>query len=260
MKYCCLCGNTEKLVKAHIIPEAFFREIRRIDNKNPILISNTPNTFRKQAPIGVYDKGILCNKCEPKFSLVDDYGVQILLKQLNNLCLPIVRDNRIIAYQAENVDQGLLLRFFIAVLWRASVSTQPFYNRIKLGHLEPLAKEIIINPTNPIPKEFSVVLSRWIVDEESQYITEGLMDPFLESSEDVNIYRFYFGKVVAHIKADPRPFPDGYRTLALLEQPTVLLVAREASKSKDWTAMINTVKEAHINYDEMQQKRQRKNS
>ena len=258
MSKCCLCGYSGNLVNAHVIPEAFFREMRT-DNNVPILISNTPNTFRKRSPIGVYDQDILCDKCELKFSAVDDYGVQVLLKQLHNLFLPVIQDNHIVAYQAENINQDLLLRFFIATLWRASVSTQPFYNRVKLGSLELIAKQTILNPDKPIPKQFSAVLSRWIVDEESLYVTKGLMDPFPEKPIGVNVYRFYFGEVVAHIKADSRPFPKSLRRFALLEQPNVMLITREASNSKDWAAMINTVKEAYKNYDEMQKTHQKKN-
>ena len=55
---CRLCGNTGKFVKAHIIPEAFFRILRK-DGSTPLLVTGTPNQFPKRSPIGVYDEGIL---------------------------------------------------------------------------------------------------------------------------------------------------------------------------------------------------------
>ena len=250
MTQCRLCEKNGKLVKAHVIPEAFFREMR-VGDEIPLLISGTPNTFPKQSPIGVYDQKILCNQCEPKFDQVDDYGVQVLLNRLHEIFLPITRANRIVAYQTENINQDLLLRFLVATLWRASVSTQAFYNRIDLGPLETLARQTILNPNNPVPKQFSAVLSRWTTDEKSFFATKGLMDPFPEKSSGVNLYRFYFGEVVAYIKADTLPFPNSFRTIALLEQSTVLLFVREISKSKDFAAMIHTVEQSHKNYEEV---------
>lgn len=247
MTQCRLCLNTGKLVKAHVIPEAFFREIR-VGDEIPHLISDTPNNFPKRSPIGIYDKEILCSQCEPKFAQVDNYGVQVLLKRLHELFLPITQANRIAAFEAKNINQDLLLRFLVATLWRASVSTQGFYRRIDLGTLEQLARQTILNANSPVPKQFSAVLSRWTTDENNSFATKGIMDPFPEKIDGVNSYRFYFGEVVAHIKADTHPFPNSLRKLALLEQPTVMLVARELSKSKDFSAMIHTVKQSHQNY------------
>lgn len=231
------------------------------DNGNvPILISNTPNTFRRRSPIGAYDQNILCKECESKFSLVDDYGVEILLKRLHDVCTPVIQNNRTVAYQAENINQDLLLRFFVAVLWRASVSTHQFYNRINLGRLEALAKQSILNPNTPVPKQFSAIISRWVVSDESFYVTKGIMDPFPEKYNQVNVYRFYFGVVIAYIKADSRPFPKSFRKFELLEQATLFLIAREADKSKDLAVMINTVKEANSNYENFKKRHQNKDA
>jgi len=258
MNQCRLCGNIKKLANAHVIPEAFFRELRSANGKIPILVSKTPNIFPKNSPIGIYDQEILCNDCEPKFfNRVDDYGVKILLKQFHDLFLPITHNNHIVAYQAENIDQDLLLRFLVATLWRASVSKHEFCDRVELGSLEPLAKQTILNPDKDIPKQFSAVLSRWVIDKECFYATKGLMvNPFLVKLDGVNFYRFYFGEIVADIKADTRPLPESLRKHALLEQTTVVtLIARELSKSKDYKDMVNTIKESDKNYAESQRTR-----
>ena len=73
MAQCRLCAEDRKLVKAHVIPEAFFR-VLRAGGETPILISNVANTYPKRSPIGVYDQNILCEDCETMFSQVDDYN------------------------------------------------------------------------------------------------------------------------------------------------------------------------------------------
>jgi len=242
--HCRLCLNDGKLVKAHAIPEAFFRELRE-ESRAPILISGSSSAFPKKAPIGVYDEGILCDQCEPKFGAVDDYGIQVLLKRLHELFIPVATGAGPVAFQASGVDQDLLLRFLVATLWRAAVSTQAFYRRVQLGPHEGVARHAILNPQSPLPSVFGAVLSRWTADEESQFTSGGLMDPFREKWDGVNAYRIYFGEVVAYVKVDSQLFRSPLREIALLAQESTTLVARSLGKSKDMAAMIRTAKESH---------------
>jgi hypothetical protein len=88
MAKCRLCGHNEKLIKAHIIPEAFFREARGED-KSPGLLFDDPDIFPKKSPSGVYNQEILCDQCESRFQLVDDHGAQVLLNRFHELFLSI---------------------------------------------------------------------------------------------------------------------------------------------------------------------------
>lgn len=242
--HCRLCLNAGKLVKAHAIPEAFFRELRE-DSKAPIIISGSPSAFPKKAPIGVYDEGSLCDQCEPKFAAIDDYGIQVLLKRLDELFIPVSGSAGVVAYQASGIDQEVLLRFLVATLWRAAVSTQTFYRRVELGPYEDTARRVILNPQSPLPAVFGAALSRWTVDEESQFKSGAPMDPFREKWDGVNAYRLYLGEVVAYVRVDSQPFRSPLREIALLAQNSTTLIARSLSKSKDMAAMARTAKESH---------------
>jgi hypothetical protein len=241
MPKCRLCGHNRKLIKAHIIPEAFFREARG-DDKKPRLIFDDPNIYPKKSLIGVYDQEILCDQCESKFQPLDDYGVQVLLNQFHELFLPVTYENRVV-YQATNINYNLLLKFFVATLWRASVSTQMFYKDVNLEHLESLAKRAILTQDSSIPMHFSAILSRWVTDKDTALATKALLNPYPSTIYGINAYRFYFGQVVADIKADKRPLPDILRPVMLL-QPTVILVDRELSRSKDFAAMVLTAEQS----------------
>ena len=241
MPKCRLCGHNRKLINAHVIPEAFFREARG-DAKKPRLIFDDPSTYPKQSPIGVYDQKILCDQCEFKFQQLDNYGVQVLQTRFHELFLPVTYGNRVV-YQAENINHNLLLRFLVATLWRASVSTQMFYKDVNLGHLESLAKRTILTQDSPIPKQFSAILSRWVTDKDTTFATRVLLNPCPSTIYGINSCRFYFGQVVADIKADKRPLPDILRPVMLL-QPTVILVDRELSQSKDFVAMVHIAEQS----------------
>ncbi len=247
MPLCRLCGNAGKFVKAHIIPEAFFSVLRE-GGSAPQLVTGTPNQFPKRSPIGVYDKGILCDTCEPKFDRFDHYGVETLHVRFDELFQPISHQSKVIAYQAAGIDQKLLLQFLLATMWRASVSTHQFYRRINLGPLEEVARRAILEPDKPVPDVFNAVMSRWVIEESHlQSAVGGVMDPFRERWDGVNGYRFYFGHVVAYIKADRQDFVEPLQGLTLLKKPIVTMVTRSFDRSSDFAAMVHTVKLSHSN-------------
>lgn len=232
-----------KLVRAHIVPEAFFR-VLRTGGETPLLVTNTPGYHPKRSPIGVYDQGILCDSCEPKFSKVDTYGTEVLLKRFDDLFQPVRHKGAMLAFQAQNIDQELLLRFLVATVWRGSVSNHPFFHSVRLGPYEPSAAASISHPESPLSCSFAAILSRWTATEQRDFLTHGLMSPFREHWMGVNAYRFYFGRIVAYIKVSNQKFPKPLVDLALTSQQTLSVVAREFDDSKDFSAMIRVAKES----------------
>lgn len=242
---CRLCGQSRKLIKAHAVPEAFFRELR-IDGETPLLISGESGRFPMKAPIGVYDEGILCEVCEPLFGRVDDYGIEVLLKKFDEYFHPLQRDGKTAGFESSTADASRLLQFLVAVLWRASVSTHGFYSKVALGPHEPLARAAIDTPGTTLSPVFDAVLSRWR-DEGDHVPTTAVLDPRRERWFGVNAYRFYFGETVAYVKVDAQPFPPGLHTISLRSAPPILVVERAMSESRDLHAMKHTVQRSHEN-------------
>lgn len=243
MPLCRLCSEDRNLVKAHIVPEAFFRVLRD-PNEPLLLITNTPGHYPKRSQVGVYDQGILCGECESKFGEVDDYGIQVFLNRFDEFFQPINHQGESVGFQAQNVDKKLLLRFLVATIWRASVSTHRFYDRVHLGPYEAAAAEVVTAPDRPISNVFDALLSCWTSSEECDYFTQGLMDPFREQWDGVNAYRFYFGRVVAYIKVSNRQFLAPLSERTITSQNPLTVVARNFDKSTDFSAMVRTAKES----------------
>jgi hypothetical protein len=245
---CRLCGQPNKLVKAHAIPEAFFRDLHPEDQALR-MFGSSPSAFPKRAPIGPYDEGILCDRCEPTFGAVDNYGIQVLLKRLHQLFLPVSEGASIAAFQASGLDQEMLLRFLVATLWRAAVSTHHFYRSVQLGPYEDRAKQAILNPGQQVPEGFGAVLSCWATDDEHQFSRRALLDPSRERWDDIRGYRIYFGEVVAFMKVDAQPFPPDLRAFALRSQTSTTLIARSFRESSDLAAMRYTATESHKHHE-----------
>lgn len=181
------CGKDTKLIKAHIIPEAFFTGLRD-GEKAPRILSNISGVYPKKAPIGIYDPNILCRDCEDKFQQLDDYGHQVLIKLEDKHEVLYHEDGEIKGYIFHGIDNNQLKLFFISILWRASISTHNFYSKVHLGELESLAQQDIWN-MNPLSKhDFSFVLGKFEGDASGRTI----LDPHPEEWFGVKYIRFIY--------------------------------------------------------------------
>ena len=128
------CTSTS-LIRAHIIPKG----IARLLNQNGRNISISPTsvgTAKRQ--LGEFDDKILCEQCDNKLGAFDDYGVEI--------CKTFPDRHRRVPgdiFEVDNFDGNKFCKFVLAVLWRASISNKPAFDRVELGPYEPLAREVL---------------------------------------------------------------------------------------------------------------------
>lgn len=236
MTLCQYCGASSNFINAHIIPEAFFRELRERE-RPPLLVTGKLGDFPKKAPIGVYDQKILCDACEKCFLSADTYGIEVLLSNFDQLFLPIENSR---AHVSDRIDKKLLLRFFVGILWRASVSTQPFYRRVALGPYEAEALNVLRSPATDITSIFDAIISRWENPTTDGVASVAMLDPYPERWDGVNAYRLYLGRMVAYIKVDKQPFRTPFAKLSLQADGPCQIVSRNFSASKDLQVMKRT--------------------
>ena len=246
MVACRLCNSEVALVKAHAIPEAFFREIRD-EQQRLLLIAGGAKHYPRKAPIGVYDRNILCAECEPKFGPIDDYGVDVLLRRFDHFFRPVAYGGEALAFSSSTADANRILRFLVSVLWRASVSKEVFYRRVNLGPIEDAARAAVIDRRGSIASDFDAVFSRWSEWSDPDTTSTGILNPHRERWDGINAYRIYLGHLVAYIKVDRRPFMSPFDALSLRSAPPIWTLVREFAGSKDMAVMKRTAELCELN-------------
>lgn len=254
MPTCQICGASSGFVKSHIIPEAFFRVLRD-GEEAPLLIAGTVGQVPKRSRIGVYDQKILCGPCEDKFLQWDTYGIDVLLTRFDHFFKPMLKDNIIVGYQACDIDKIKLLDFLASVMWRASVSSQPFYQAVQLGPYEALIRESMFAHAGHAPGPIDAVLSRWEDDDADNLPTTGLMNPYRERWDGVNAYRLYLGKVVAYVKFDQLSFSEPFAKFSLRSTGPLRIISRSLAESNDLIAMRKTAIASHENFSALQRRK-----
>jgi len=228
---CLLTGVEGKPIAAHVIPRAFYEIDPHADGPHRI-ISNADGVFPRRAPIGVYDKTIVTEEGERQFSPWDNYAAKLLIEERDQL-KPICVGSRIVGYSRDHYNYTLLKLFALSVIWRAGVSSQSFFDRVRLGPHEARIREHLMSTDPGEPSCYSVVFSMW----EDREQGPGMMDPFRERYKHVNFYRIYLGNYICYVKVDQRPTPGSLQYVQLAPKYPLVVIARNLASSKEFPIM-----------------------
>lgn len=114
------------------------------------LFNPTDAVFR---PTGIYESGILCNRCDNEvLGKFESYAAKILY-QNSDLDFIKEEDDHIINFMFRGIDFTKFKLFLVSILWRASISTQPMFSEISLGEeYEEIARKMLFE-NDPGPKD-----------------------------------------------------------------------------------------------------------
>jgi len=241
---CKLCNRHKELVKAHVIPRSFMLkakgqskqllEVRRNDAKEVLFWQN-----------GIWDDQILCRDCEDGFTSWDDYGCRILRTPPGKNIAPET-DPEVRAFIIDNIDYRRLKLFVLSVLWRSSVSSKPFFTRVKLGQYQSMIADMLLNQDAGSHDQFPVVLARLV----NQELPTAIYAPYRHRSpEGVNFNVIFLPSIKILIKTDQRPLPPIFEPVALKPQPENILIPMTLHSNELRTVdkTINIVRKWHSN-------------
>lgn len=238
MPSCKLCLQDRVLIRAHILPDAFNRDLRGGAERPPVMLANNPEEFPKRLPGGHYDENLLCEECELRFNKWDDYAAEFFLNRLRNDGRPIVApEGDIIAYQYDDVDYERLKLFAISLLWRAAETQIRFFNRVKIGPYREAARQLVLTADPGAPDTFSVLVCRWRAKPSHEGIAQAQFSPYCARVGGVNDAKFFFAGAVLHTKVDKRPYPAPLQEMILRPGSPFAVLTRELEGSKDILAV-----------------------
>ncbi|MDY0008180.1 MAG: hypothetical protein RBS08_00605 [Bdellovibrionales bacterium] len=148
---CLYCNETKKLCDAHIVPRGFLGDV--VDKA--YLEISSEDDRKKRSRIGPYDRGILCADCDRKIGVYDEYAKRFLVNEIDAYRQGI---NPLYVIPADTLNYEFFKKFFISLLWRASVSSHPIFQHVSLGAYEAIAIKMIKGELDLDDKKFSVLV------------------------------------------------------------------------------------------------------
>jgi hypothetical protein len=120
------CSKTTDFANAHLIPQAFAREMQKRSGG----VANTTASelwFNRRLPHGPSDNEILCRDCDHFLGRKYDGPAFELINALR--AMDLARPT----FEVPNVNGDLLCMFVLSILWRCSISKRYEVSNIDLG-------------------------------------------------------------------------------------------------------------------------------
>jgi hypothetical protein len=174
---CKLCSQEKKCVKAHIIPESFFRLIKR-DGKPILILPDNIEKHPEKSHTGIYDENLVCIDCERLFSSCDDYAYTFLVDKFNKEN-PFLDGDKALAFVIKSFDYHKLKLFFVSALWRASATSNKYFSSINVGPFESKLKAMILNNDPGNQNYFSVIITKY----DDEKLATAMLNPHKEKLE-----------------------------------------------------------------------------
>ncbi len=190
---CKLCCQDTKLYGLTVIPAGFFAEV----------------VGQKSEP-----KLFFCDLCIKKISALDNYAVSFFMSlnsNSDNLKHSLDEGEAMI----DKFDYQQLKLFFISLLWRASISTEPFYDKVKLEYeQEEKLKNLIQRNSTGSLFEYASFISKL------SQSPANIPKPELMKWFDIKHYTFQLGCFIVYIKVDKRKSPTKkHKLIAKPDEP-----------------------------------------
>ncbi len=150
---CKLCKKNKTLIKkSHIIPDFMYREL--YDEKHKIILFSPYERARgegyiKKPSTGEYESEILCAECDNNIlGLYENYARKAIYgghlpEKESPVCENFVNQHDIHFTTCKNISYSKFKIFLLSILWRASISSRPFFSDINLGPHEEIMRKMI---------------------------------------------------------------------------------------------------------------------
>ncbi|MFO7657412.1 MAG: hypothetical protein R6W78_10115 [Bacteroidales bacterium] len=229
---CKLCRQEKKLIKAHIIPSFMYHElfdqnhrIRQATFENKVYKRNT------QRETGEFDKNILCEKCDNEIlGKYEDYAKRVLYDGATPNLLPrFERMYNKTWMSVGDIDYKKFKIFLLSIIWRASITSRPYFSQINLGHHEEIIRKMILN-NDPKKKEDYPILITYT----GLYTTQVIARPKLVRMGK-KVYSFLIAGVIYNFFIECDDIPDYLYETTINEKNEMKILLTDKSYAAELT-------------------------
>lgn len=185
---CKLCLQEKKLINSHIVPEFFYKCTYSSSHKISVVSTGKISKEFLNLQKGLRQR-LLCEDCEQLFSAWEKYVREAIF---GGTPLKIMSNDRLI--KIDGLDYSKFRLFGLSLIWRASVSTNQFFENIDLGSHEEIIRKKLLQNEPGDENEYAIVLSAVKID--NAPIIDLVMKPEELSENGFTYLRFFLGSFI----------------------------------------------------------------
>ena len=197
---CALCRRDQVLRNSHIYPEWIYKPL--YDEKCRLEILSIVPDGRNELKQKGMRQPLLCDDCEQKLSIWEGYARSIFVAP--DKPLEYSREGSMI--QVGGLDYERLKLFELSILWRAGVSTLPFFEKVQLGPHEEVLRQQLVHSDPGHPDRYGALMFGLKIGELAETL-QVIAEPRAARSYGVRAYNFTFGGFlwVFHVSSSNPP-------------------------------------------------------
>jgi hypothetical protein len=228
---CHLCKKNSKLCRAHIIPECFY-ELAKHENLPLLELGVLPKGNTKTNRRGFYDCQILCEKCDNSLGNFDGEAKTTLLLGAKS---KVIDTNGELTFCYERAKPEIITKFVMSMIWRASISTLPFFSSVKIGPYKDKIRDAIFSDDWT---KFESCIAVFEYDFDDAPIFKPVMTRF----ENINFIVFQAARFRFVVKLDQREMPSVFRAATLSSNNQVISIVEKWLESENLKSSLKAVK------------------
>lgn len=251
--YCKLTGKPGRFVKSHIIPQA----LTKISERGRPFFQYGEGMRPAQRCTSWYDQGLVIREGEDILSEIDTRAIEALRKHrlvwsgwgeattLGDLH-EVIQDP--FGVRQVHLDTKMLRLFFLSLLWRAAASQLSEFKEIELpaADAEVIRKALVDGlepPMNFYPVQLTQISTLGPVHNHAPRRDVKYLPCADGAERPIEMYRFYFDGLIAHIMLPPFDSVEvgGLGALVLGGEPSVVLATvtfERSAQRRDMTAIL----------------------
>lgn len=205
---CSLCREEKPLLKkSHIIPDFMYKGLFGPEHKLIELNIDRPE-HRKTRRSGFYEADLLCRDCDSvRLSGLETYVSAAIYRRGNPKLQEQIWVEKIIGYDGlvseryHNLDYTKVKLFFLSIIWRAHISSLPFFATVTLGMYAEKIRKMLLGNDGGNEDELETCLVKIKPDETMLY--RALVD-FRKLKNNGNyFYVFNMNNIMYHFNISP---------------------------------------------------------
>lgn len=143
---CKLCQEERELCnESHIIPNFLYKEL--FDDKHRIFRLSTDSPRIDNVSNGEYEGGILCFDCDNRvLGGFESYASMVFHGGVRGISSQNFRKPDGLEFsRLGGIDYKKFKLFLLSLLWKASISSRPFFQHVSLGAYEEKIRRMLLN-------------------------------------------------------------------------------------------------------------------
>ena len=194
---CKLCGKEKKLCsQSHIIPNFMYNDLFDHDNRMNEIQSKKGTIHRKGThQTGEFDKHILCQTCDnDTIGKLDRYASLILYDGYPKILEQQISLGGLRYTNCTDLDYTQFKLFLLSILWRASISSRPFFSEVHLGPHEGRIRQMLLESDPSEQLEYPCLIMTYL--NLNDFPVDIVSQPSLSRVDGGYIYKFLIGGMI----------------------------------------------------------------